>query len=169
MLQYWKKISSWLDEGDTVGAVAIDHEGLVSAATSSGGFPMKLPGRIGDVPIIGASTYADNQAGGVSITGHGEVIMTHALAKTCVDLMRKGISAQMAVESMAELINNKTNGKIILCIIGLDREGRVGLARNVNTTPHAFLDETMSFPRVQFAKVVSLSERISKKRECVFS
>ncbi len=158
MLQYWKKISRWLDQGDTVGAVAIDHDGLISAATSSGGFPMKLPGRIGDVPLIGCSTYADNGAGGVSITGHGEVVMTHALAKTCVDLMRQGISAQMAIESMAELINNKTNGKIILCIIGIDRDGRVGVARNIDATPTAYFGELMNSPKLQFAKKVVLSQ-----------
>ncbi|MHB8565829.1 MAG: isoaspartyl peptidase/L-asparaginase family protein [Nitrososphaerales archaeon] len=157
MLQYWKKISKWSDQGDTVGAVAIDHEGLISAATSSGGFPMKMPGRVGDVPIIGCSTYADNEAGGISITGHGEVVMTNALAKSCVDLMRLGISAQMAVESMAELINNKTAGKIILCIIGIDKKGRAGIARNIDATPHAFLDEMMKAPRIQFAKKVTLN------------
>ena len=157
MLQYWRKIKKWADEADTVGAVAIDHEGLISAATSSGGFPMKLPGRVGDVPIIGCSTYADNNAGGVSITGHGEVVMTYSLAKSCVELMRSGISAQMALESMAELINNKTNGKIILCIIGIDKNGRAGLVRNIDATPHALFDETMKDPRVQFAKKVILN------------
>ncbi|MGI0078830.1 MAG: isoaspartyl peptidase/L-asparaginase family protein [Nitrososphaerales archaeon] len=157
MLQYWKKISRWLDEGDTVGAVAIDRQGLIAAGTSSGGFPMKLPGRIGDVPLVGASTFADNEAGGVSITGHGEVVMTNALAKSCVDLMRKGISAQMALESLGEMVNNKTDGKIILCMIGIDRKGRVGVVRNIDATPHAFLDESMQSPRVQFAKKVLLS------------
>ena len=156
MLQYWNKIKKWADQSDTVGAVAIDHEGLIAAATSSGGFPMKLPGRVGDVPIIGCSTYADNDAGGVSITGHGEVVMTYTLAKSCIELMRSGISAQMALESMGELINNKTNGKIILCIIGIDKKGRAGLVRNVDATPHALFDETMKTPKLQFAKKVVL-------------
>ena len=157
MLQYWKKIKKWADQGDTVGAVAIDHEGLISAATSSGGFPMKLPGRVGDVPIIGCSTYADNNAGGVSITGHGEVVMTYSLAKSCIELMRSGVSAQMAIESMAEMINNRTKGKIILCIIGIDKNGRAGLVRNIDATPHALFDETMKVPKVQFAKKVVLN------------
>lgn len=158
MLNYWKKISKWAEQADTVGAVAIDHEGLISAATSSGGFPMKMPGRVGDVPIIGCSTFADNAAGGVSITGHGEVVMTNGLARSCVDLMRKGISAQMAVESMAELTNNKTEGKIILCIIGIDNRGRVGVARNIDATPHAFMDETMKVANTQFAQKVILNQ-----------
>jgi beta-aspartyl-peptidase (threonine type) len=157
MMQYWKKVSRWLNQGDTVGAVAIDKEGRISAGTSSGGFPMKLPGRVGDVPIVGCSTYADDAAGGVSLTGHGEVVMTHSVAHKCVDLMRSGISAQLSVESIAEWINNITGGKIILCIIGIDKNGRPGLARNIDATPHVFLDETMSTPKVQFAKIVSFS------------
>jgi beta-aspartyl-peptidase (threonine type) len=156
MLKYWKKISRWVDKGDTVGAVAIDHDGLIAAATSSGGFPMKLPGRVGDVPLIGCSTYADNEAGGVSMTGHGEVIMTHALAKSCVDLMRQGISAQMAIEAMGEKINYKTQGKIILCIIGIDKKGRAGIIRNVNATPHSYMDETMKTPKVRFSETLVL-------------
>jgi beta-aspartyl-peptidase (threonine type) len=159
MLQYWKKISKWLgkEAADTVGAVAIDHDGLISAATSSGGFPMKLPGRIGDVPLIGCSTYADNAAGGISMTGHGEVIMTNSLAKTCVELMRQGISAQMAIESMVDVINYKTKGMVLLCIIGIDKNGRVGVARNVDATPVAYLEETMSSPRVKFAKTIKMA------------
>jgi asparaginase (EC 3.5.1.1) len=58
-----EKISKWIKIGETVGAVAIDREGSIAAGTSSGGFPMKLPGRVGDVPIIGCSTFADNSAG----------------------------------------------------------------------------------------------------------
>ena len=157
LLQYWKKISRWLNEGDTVGAVARDQDGHLSAASSSGGFPMKLPGRVGDVPIIGCSTYADDDAGAVSLTGHGEVVMTHTLAKSCVELLRSGISAQMAVESLTELINNKTGGNIILCVIGIDKEGRMGAARNIDATPLAYLSEGDPNPRLHFAKKVRLS------------
>ena len=56
-----------------VGAVALDAKGNLAAATSTGGFTAKLPGRIGDSPIIGAGTYADNAACAVSGTGHGEL------------------------------------------------------------------------------------------------
>jgi L-asparaginase / beta-aspartyl-peptidase len=158
MLEYWKKISKWVERADTVGAVAIDHQGLIAAATSSGGFPMKMPGRVGDVPIIGCSTYADNEAGGISITGHGEVVMTNTLARSCVELMRQGISAQLAIESMTELINNKTSGKITLCVIGIDKAGRAGIARNNDLTPHAFFQEGMKDPKLQFAKKVVFSK-----------
>jgi beta-aspartyl-peptidase (threonine type) len=68
----------------TVGAVAIDENGVIAAATSTGGLTLKLPGRVGDSAIIGAGTYA-SPIGGVSATGHGEPIMRHLLAKMVVD------------------------------------------------------------------------------------
>ena len=58
---------------ETVGAVALDKDANVAAATSTGGFSLKLPGRIGDSPLIGCGTYADNQAGACSATGVGEI------------------------------------------------------------------------------------------------
>jgi len=68
-------------EGDTVGAVAVDSEGRLAAATSTGGIWLKLPGRIGDSPIPGAGFYADNRIA-CSATGIGEAIMTAALCRT---------------------------------------------------------------------------------------
>src|SRR6266481_3696688 len=62
-------------EQGTVGAVAIDRDGNLFAATSTGGTCCKLPGRVGDSPLIGCGCYADSEAGGVSCTGYGEAIM----------------------------------------------------------------------------------------------
>jgi L-asparaginase / beta-aspartyl-peptidase len=64
----------------TVGAVARDQAGNLAAATSTGGMTGKLPGRVGDSPIIGAGTYADNATCAVSATGHGEVFIRHTAA-----------------------------------------------------------------------------------------
>src|SRR5581483_12307998 len=69
----------------TVGAVACDREGHVAAATSTGGLFLKMPGRVGDTPIIGAGTYADDEAGAASCTGKGEAILKVSLAKMSVD------------------------------------------------------------------------------------
>jgi L-asparaginase / beta-aspartyl-peptidase len=69
----------------TVGAVAIDSHGALFAATSTGGTCCKLPGRIGDSPLIGCGCYADSEAGGVSSTGYGEAIMKVVMAKAAVD------------------------------------------------------------------------------------
>jgi len=75
-------------EQGTVGAVAIDRSGALFAATSTGGTCCKLPGRIGDSPLIGCGCYADSEAAGVSATGYGEAIMKIVMAKTAVDLLR---------------------------------------------------------------------------------
>ena len=75
-------------EQGTVGAVAIDSTGALFAATSTGGTCCKLPGRIGDSPLIGCGCYADSEAGGVSSTGYGEAIMKVVMAKAAVDRLR---------------------------------------------------------------------------------
>jgi beta-aspartyl-peptidase (threonine type) len=75
-------------EQGTVGAVAIDSHGALFAATSTGGTCCKLPGRIGDSPLIGCGCYADSEAGGVSATGYGEAIMKVVMAKTAADFLR---------------------------------------------------------------------------------
>jgi L-asparaginase / beta-aspartyl-peptidase len=75
-------------EAGTVGAVALDAEGNLFAATSTGGTCCKLPGRVGDSPLIGCGCYADSEAGGVSCTGYGEAIMKVVLAKTAVEILR---------------------------------------------------------------------------------
>ncbi len=82
------KAASWA--GGTVGAVAIDAAGTVAAATSTGGMSAKRPGRVGDSPLPGAGTYADDEAGAVSATGHGEGIMRVALAAEISISLRSG-------------------------------------------------------------------------------
>jgi beta-aspartyl-peptidase (threonine type) len=80
-------------EQGTVGAVAIDADGKLFAATSTGGTCCKLPGRVGDSPLIGCGCYADVTAGGVSCTGYGEAIMKIVMAKTVVNLLSPGNAA----------------------------------------------------------------------------
>ncbi|MGA2097736.1 MAG: isoaspartyl peptidase/L-asparaginase [Candidatus Acidiferrum sp.] len=75
-------------EQGTVGAVALDAHGKLFAATSTGGTCCKLPGRVGDSPLIGCGCYADSAAGGVSCTGYGEAIMKIVMAKTATELLR---------------------------------------------------------------------------------
>jgi beta-aspartyl-peptidase (threonine type) len=74
----------------TVGAVARDCRGDLAAATSTGGMTGKLPGRVGDTPIIGAGTYADNRTCAVSATGHGEVFIRYAAAHEIAARLRHG-------------------------------------------------------------------------------
>ncbi|MBE0519685.1 isoaspartyl peptidase/L-asparaginase [Candidatus Bathyarchaeota archaeon] len=116
---------------ETVGAVALDKEGNVAAATSTGGFPLKLPGRIGDSPSIGCGTYADNQAGACSATGVGEIAMRLVLSKSVCDFMGNGKTAEEAVELAIELVNRRIPGTYnSMGLIAVDAYGRIGAAHN---------------------------------------
>ncbi|CAG4983161.1 unnamed protein product [Colias eurytheme] len=105
----------------TVGAVAIDADGNIAVATSTGGMSGKAVGRIGDTPQIGSGTYADNNIGGVSTTGHGESILKYCLAHSIIKLMESGMDAttatKTAVEGMTSRLNN-TAGAITLSKVG---------------------------------------------------
>ena len=88
------------DRHGTVGAVAIDAEGNVAAATTTGGMTAKAGGRIGDSPLIGAATYAQNGICAVSATGHGEYFIRVGVAKTiCARVELAGESIQAAAEN----------------------------------------------------------------------
>lgn len=113
----------------TVGAVACDAQGNVAAATSTGGMTNKRWGRIGDSPIIGAGTYANNATCAISCTGHGEVFLRAVAAYDVSCLMAyKGMSLQQAME---EVVNNKLvklegEGGMI----GVDAKGNAALIFN---------------------------------------
>lgn len=127
------------DPMDTVGAVAIDSAGNVAAATSTGGVHYKLPGRVGDSPLVGSGAYADNQTGAASVTGHGESIMRVVLAKTATDCLNSGCNAQEATIRAIRTLHERVGG--YGGIILVSREGDVAFAYN---TPHmavAWVDE----------------------------
>jgi beta-aspartyl-peptidase (threonine type) len=117
--------------GDTVGAVAADAAGNLAAATSTGGSVGKHPGRVGDSPIIGVGTYADNAAGAASATGNGEAIMRVALCSRTLELLRAGGEPEAVVcRAIAEMKQRVGgSGGLILLAPG----GRMALARNTPT------------------------------------
>jgi len=156
LTKYWSKISKYA-LADTVGAVALSENGDIAAATSSGGFPMKLPGRVGDVPILNCSTYANNKVCGVSLTGHGEVIVKHVLARRIHDRVERGEHPQVAIErAIGDVLNSlESREDVLLAGIVLDRQGNVGMARNTCATPHAFIsDSTEGQVSLGFGKVI---------------
>jgi len=116
---------------DTVGAVALDADGNLAAATSTGGTFNKLPGRVGDSPLVGCGAYADNRTGAVSATGLGEALMKVVISKTACDFIGKGMTAQEAAEAAIAVLAGRTTGDGGLIV--LDRLGRIGIAHN---TPH---------------------------------
>ncbi|MBL8795042.1 MAG: isoaspartyl peptidase/L-asparaginase [Planctomycetia bacterium] len=107
----------------TVGAVALDRHQHLAAGTSTGGLTYKLPGRIGDSPLIGAGTYADDRACGVSCTGTGEVFIRHAVAHDVVARMLYGKSTVAdAVRQAIDELPDEPEG--VGGLIALDRDGQ---------------------------------------------
>ncbi|MCI0395307.1 MAG: isoaspartyl peptidase/L-asparaginase, partial [Chloroflexi bacterium] len=122
--------------GDTVGAVALDAAGNLAAATSTGGTRNKMPGRVGDSPLVGAGGYADNWTAAVSATGHGEALMRILISKQVCDFVAAGLSAQKACQAAIHLLEERVNG--VGGLIAVDARGHVGLAYNTTAMPHAF-------------------------------
>lgn len=134
---------------ETVGAVALDKNGNVAAATSTGGFPLKFPGRIGDSPLIGCGTYADNEAGACSATGVGEVAIRLVLAKTVCNFMQSGKTAQKASELAIKLVNRRmATSYNSMGAIAIDTYGRIGAAHNSPNMCWAYLNREMREPTV---------------------
>ena len=124
------------DELSTVGAVAIDKEGNISAATSTGGRSNKLPGRVGDSPIIGAGTWAQDNLCGVSGTGHGEYFMRFNVAREiCVRMDYLGLTADQASNQVIdELSGMGIEGGVIV----IDKEGNASMIFNTDGMARAY-------------------------------
>jgi len=117
------------DRSGTVGAVALDKSGNLAAATSTGGMVMKRFGRVGDVPIIGAGTYANNQTCAVSATGHGEFFIRNVVSYDISALMLyKGMRLEDAANFvvMEKLVEQKGNGGVI----AVDKDGNIAMPFN---------------------------------------
>ena len=116
-------------EWGTVGAVALDAAGNLAAGTSTGGISNKRSGRVGDSPIIGAGTYADNASCAVSCTGHGEYFIRYAAAHDTAALMEyKGLSVQAAADEV--LLRKLKNAGGRGAAIALDPKGNFAASHN---------------------------------------
>jgi L-asparaginase / beta-aspartyl-peptidase len=119
-------------ETDTVGCIICDDEGKLAAGSSTGGSFMKLPGRVGDTPIIGGGIYASDQSA-VVCTGKGEAFIKTLTAKFVDDLIREGKHPQeVANEAIARMtrLTGETGGLIVI-----DAFQRIGITHNCNTFP----------------------------------
>lgn len=115
----------------TVGAVALDQQGNLAAGTSTGGMTNKRYGRVGDSPIIGSGTYADNATCAVSCTGHGEFFMRYVVAYDVVALMRyQKISLEEAAKKVIHETLEKVDGRGGL--IAVDGQGNIAMPFNTS-------------------------------------
>jgi L-asparaginase / beta-aspartyl-peptidase len=129
----------WQEKHGTVGCVALDPSGTIAVATSTGGVFDKLAGRVGDSPLLGCGTYA-NDFGGVSCTGHGEAIMRILMANSTLEFLRSGFDPTECANRALTMLAEKTGstGGVIL----IDRQGRVGYGRNTERMPLCYLTDT---------------------------
>src|SRR6184192_386025 len=131
------------DRHGTVGAVALDKNGNLAAATSTGGTTNKRPGRVGDTPVIGAGTYANNATCAVSATGDGEYFIRATVGHDVSALMQyRGMklqeAAQTALDSVKQL--GGTGG-----LIAIDRNGDIALPFNTNGMYRGYVDPNGKF------------------------
>ncbi len=116
------------DNHDTIGMLAIDKDGRLSGACTTSGMGYKLPGRVGDSPIIGAGLFVDGEVGGATATGSGELVMKTLGSFLVVELMRQGMSpskaCEEAVRRIAKKIPDYQNHQI--GYIALNTKGEVG-------------------------------------------
>ena len=124
--------------------VALDQHGRLFAATSTGGTCCKLPGRVGDSPLIGCGCYADIETGGVSSTGYGEAIMRVVMAKTAADFLRPlNSTPARAAEAALQLLANR--GKGTGGLILLDKNGNPGFAFNTPRMAYGYVNAESNF------------------------
>jgi L-asparaginase / beta-aspartyl-peptidase len=131
----------------TVGAVAIDKDGNVASAVSSGGIWLKMRGRIGDSAIVGSGIYADNKSGAACATGYGEYIMRLCLCKYACDQMHSKnsalLSSKKSIDMLTKRFGTNTGG-----IITVDLKGRFGRAYNTRSMPTAMITNKNQKPFV---------------------
>lgn len=131
---------------DTVGAVCLDGNGTMTAATSTSGLFMKRPGRVGDSPVPGAGFYVDSQIGGAASTGLGEDVMKGCVAYEIVRLMGEGLHPQQACERAIKDFSDKLRrrrGKVgDISFVAIDAQGRWGAASNIEGFSFAVQTET---------------------------
>lgn len=124
---------------DTVGAIAMDKDGKIAVATSTGGTPLKPAGRIGDSPLFGAGGYAD-EYGGAGATGKGENAMRVLLSKHVVDEIRQGKTAQSAADASMAYIESVIPNSMIGTIV-IDKDGNLGAAHTAPKLACGWVDD----------------------------
>ncbi len=121
---YQPKVSP--ENHDTCGMLAIDQFGNISGGCTTSGWAYKLPGRVGDSPVIGAGLFVDNEFGGATGTGTGELALRTLGCFLVVEQMRCGKSPQKACEIAVKRIVDKYGTENQMCYIAADKKGNVG-------------------------------------------
>jgi beta-aspartyl-peptidase (threonine type) len=125
--------------GGTVGAAAVDGEGVLAAATSTGGITMKLVGRVGDSPVPGAGNYASPFVA-ASATGTGEFVLRTLATRTISEHVERGEPLESAVQAMLAQLGSAFDADV--GFVAVDRHGNTVAAHRTRDMPHAFFEGT---------------------------
>ena len=140
------------DSHDTIGAVAQDDRGDLAAVCTTSGIAYKLPGRVGDSPLIGCGLYADNEIGAAVATGRGEEIARTCGAFAIVNFMREGRSPQEACEEVVRHLIRRVPGseRHQAAYAAIDKEGRFGAAAAREPFPYNVTNGSINETRSGF-------------------
>ena len=139
----FRTVTQPTEQHGTIGAVAIDTEGNLAAATSTGGIHNKYHGRVGDSPLVGCGFYADENAA-ISCTGYGEDFTRLLIAKRAADFVARGDTARTAAEAAIAFLGAKASGTGGLIVV--DRLGNAGFAWNSQHMSYAYIVEGQEMP-----------------------
>jgi N4-(beta-N-acetylglucosaminyl)-L-asparaginase len=142
---------------DTIGMVAIDRGGDMAASCTTSGAAWKLPGRVGDSPIIGHGLYCENEVGGVVATGLGEEVSKICGAFAVVERMRQGVEPSVAIREilMRAIARDEKNRRTLIAMVALRHDGKIGTGSIVpgfqaaisHGTTHELIDVDPLIPR----------------------
>lgn len=140
--QKWLKSNIKQQQGETVGCVALDQYGNITAGTSTGGRQNKMPGRVGDSPLVNAGTYANNNTCGISATGVGELFIRNTVAFNISALMEyKGYTLKQACDEMIyKRLPEESGG-----IIAIDKDGNYEMPFNTISMMRAAANSSGEF------------------------
>jgi len=124
---------------DTITLLMLDGNGDLYGGCSTSGAGGKLPGRVGDSPILGAGLFVDNEVGAAGATGVGENVMRYSATTVIVEMMRQGMHPQEACEAMVHRIAavDPLGYQLDVCFIAIDKQGRTGAAASNQRFPFA--------------------------------
>lgn len=138
----WREFSTDISNHDTIGMLAIDKQGNLSGACTTSGWAFKIPGRVGDSPIIGAGLYVDNEVGAATSTGTGEEVIKICGSFLIVELMRMGKSPQAACEEAVRRVRRRNPNKpdLFVGFLAMNKMGEVGAFSTKNGFEYAVGD-----------------------------
>jgi len=131
---------------DTIALLVLSADGNLAGGCSTSGYARKLPGRVGDSPIIGSGLYVDNEVGAAGATGLGENVMRHCGSFLVVEYMRQGLHPQEAcLETIRRIVKQEPAGrKLNISFVALDKKGRYGAASSEKGFPYSVTTKSAS-------------------------